>query len=84
MGRIDPCITVKTYKSNVYASHVDILDKDNNVVASVIYCPDDPLPCGAHVWITTDYKTRCIGKVSKPVCVFVCEEKVLDCGKEGC
>lgn len=60
-GDRDPVITVKSYKEgrkthheNNYASEVDILDKDGNIVASVVYRPDDPLPCGAKVWIETN------------------------------
>jgi len=48
-----PVITVKSYKDNVYAHEVDILDKDGNVIASVVYRPHKPLSCGAHVWIET-------------------------------
>ena len=52
-GKRDPVLTVKTYKSNDYAKSVDILDAQGNVVASVIYSPDKPLSCGAHVYIET-------------------------------
>lgn len=52
--RRDPPLTVKTYKSNTKASHVDIKDSEGNVVASVIYSPDKPLDCGAKVWIETE------------------------------
>ena len=45
----DPVLTVKTYKSNVYAHTVQI-----NGPSKVIYSPDRPLSCGAHVWIETD------------------------------
>lgn len=44
----DPVLTVKTYKSNVYAHEV-IIKGDSKVV----YSPDKALPCGAHVWIET-------------------------------
>jgi len=52
-GTTDPVLTVKTYKSNVYANTVDILDSDGKVIASVVYQPDKPLSCGARVWIET-------------------------------
>lgn len=52
-GSNDPVLTVKTYKSNRYASRVDIKDSSGEVVASVVYQPDAPLSCGAHVWIET-------------------------------
>jgi len=43
-----PVLTVKTYKTNQYAHEVEILGP-----CKVIYRPDKPLPCGAHVWIET-------------------------------
>ncbi len=48
-GTNDPCITVKTYKENFYAHRVGI-----GGPSSVVYSPDKPLSCGAHVWIETD------------------------------
>lgn len=54
----NPPITVKTYKSNNYGARVNILDKDGNVVARVIYRPESPLSCGAHVWIETNSKVE--------------------------
>ena len=47
----EPVITVKTYKSNEYASEVAI-----NGPSRVIYSPDKPLSCGAKVWIETEYE----------------------------
>lgn len=47
-GKRDPVITVKTYKSNTYASEIFI-----DGPCRVIYSPDKPLPCGAKVWIET-------------------------------
>lgn len=49
-----PVITVKTYKSNEYASSVVIHDKDGLPVARIIYSPDKPLSCGATVWVETE------------------------------
>lgn len=49
-------LTVKTYKSNIYADEVEIVDKDGNVIAKVVYSPDKPLSCGAKVWIEADSK----------------------------
>ena len=43
-----PCITVKTYKSNSYGHEVTI-----NGPSKVVYRPDNPLSCGAKVWIET-------------------------------
>ena len=47
----EPVITVKTSKSNTYASEVDILGK-----SKLVYKPLKPLPCGARVWIETEDK----------------------------
>ena len=44
----DPVLTVKTYKSNKYAHEVMV-----HGPCKVIYSPDQPLSCGAHVWIET-------------------------------
>lgn len=52
-GENRPVLTCKTYKSNNYAHEAVILDKDGNEVARVVYRPDAPLSCGAHVWIET-------------------------------
>jgi hypothetical protein len=48
-GTNKPVLTVKTYKSNNYAHEVII-----NGPSKVIYRPDKPLSCGAHVWIETE------------------------------
>ncbi|HEC64778.1 MAG TPA: hypothetical protein ENI23_05770 [bacterium] len=47
-GAQHPVLTVKTYKSNLRASQVDILGP-----SKVIYRPDKPLSCGARCWIET-------------------------------
>jgi hypothetical protein len=48
-GRQDPVLTVKTYKSNTYGSSVTI-----HGPSRIVYSPDKPLSCGAHVWIETE------------------------------
>lgn len=53
-GENEPVLTVKTYKSNDYGHTATIRDKDGKVVARVMYRPDNPLSCGAHVWIETE------------------------------
>ena len=53
-NEIEPVLTVKTYKDNRYAMQADIADNNGEVVASIIYRPDKPLSCGAHVWIETN------------------------------
>jgi hypothetical protein len=52
-GEREPVITVKTYKSNDYASSVEILG-----TSRLIYSPDKPLSCGATVWIETDAEVK--------------------------
>lgn len=47
-GANDPVLTVKTYKENRYAHEVSI-----NGPSKVVYSPNKPLSCGAHVWIET-------------------------------
>jgi hypothetical protein len=44
----NPVLTVKTYKENRYAHEVDIKGD-----CKVVYSPNKPLSCGAHVWIET-------------------------------
>jgi hypothetical protein len=47
-GVEDPVLTIKTYKDNIYAHEVEILGP-----SKIMYSPDKPLSCGAHVWIET-------------------------------
>jgi ribosomal protein L1 len=47
----EPVITVKTSKSNNYAKEVEILGK-----SKLVYKPNNPLSCGAKVWIETNQK----------------------------
>ena len=47
-GVNNPVLTVKTYKENRYAHEVEI-----DGPSKVVYSPDKPLSCGAHVWIET-------------------------------
>ena len=44
-----PVLTVKTYKSNDYGHEAQIQGP-----CKVVYRPDKPLSCGAHVWIETE------------------------------
>jgi len=48
-GSQDPVLTVKTYKTNTYASSVTI-----HGPSTIVYRPDKPLSCGAHVWVETE------------------------------
>ena len=52
-GAIDPVLTCKTYKSNTYAHEV-IIDGPSRIVFS----PDKPLSCRAHVFIETESKVK--------------------------
>jgi hypothetical protein len=54
-GATDPVLTIKTYKSNVYAHKVKIHGE-----SEIVYSPDNPLSCGAHVWIQTDSEVEVI------------------------
>ena len=51
----EPVLTVKTYKSNTYAHEVNIKGD-----SKVVYCPDKPLSCGAHVWIETQSEVEIV------------------------
>ncbi len=51
----DPVLTVKTYKDNKYAHEVEILGS-----SKIVYSPDKPLSCGAHVWIETQAEVNII------------------------
>ena len=54
-GATDPVLTIKTYKSNTYAHEVEILGP-----SKVVYSPNKPLSCGAHVWIETQAKINVV------------------------
>jgi len=54
-GVNDPVLTVKTYKSNNYAHDVEIKGPSR-----IVYSPNKPLSCGAHVWIETQSEVEII------------------------
>lgn len=54
-GKLEPVLTVKTYKSNDYAHEVSI-----DGPCKIIYRPNDPLSCGARVWIETESEVTLI------------------------
>ena len=56
-GERAPDLTLKTYKSNPYASEVEVLGP-----CRVVYRPDKPLSCGATVWIETQDDVRFISQ----------------------
>lgn len=55
-GERNPPLTVKTYKSNQYAYEVEIKGP-----CKIVYGPDKPLSCGAHVWLTTESEVIVLG-----------------------
>jgi hypothetical protein len=44
----EPVLTVKSYKDNKKCNRVKFDSGE------VVYSPDNPLPCGARVWVETD------------------------------
>jgi hypothetical protein len=50
-----PVLTVKTYKDNRLGDTAIIRDAAGKEIARIVYSPDKPLSCGAHVWIETQY-----------------------------
>lgn len=54
-GANEPVLTVKTYKANRYAHQVEIKGP-----SKIVYSPDKPLSCGAHVWIETQAEVEVI------------------------
>lgn len=59
LGTTDPCITVKASKQNRYTGEAQIVDKNGNVVAKIVYRPNKPLSCGAVCWVETDLEVLC-------------------------
>jgi len=57
---VEPVLTCKTYKSNTYAHEAVIVNDAGEEVARVVYRPDRPLSCGAHVWIETQLTVQTI------------------------
>jgi hypothetical protein len=49
-----PVISCKTYKDNRLGNTAIIRDAQGNEVCRVVYQPDNPLSCGARVWIETE------------------------------
>ena len=47
--KLDPVITCKTYKENIYGHEVHILGE-----SKLVYSPNKPLSCGARVWVETE------------------------------
>ena len=47
-GQGNPVLSVKTSQGNHYGHRVEIAGD-----STVVYSPDKPLSCGAHVWVET-------------------------------
>jgi hypothetical protein len=52
-GTNEPVLTVKNYKETKYAHEVEI-----NGPSKLVYSPEKPLSCGAHVWIETQAEVK--------------------------
>ena len=52
--RAEP-LTCKTYKDNTKAHEIMV-----DGPCRIVYRPDNPLPCGAHVWIETSSDIKVI------------------------
>jgi hypothetical protein len=72
-GEKNPVITVKNYKENKYAHEV-VIKGD----CKLIYKPESPLSCGAHVWIETDGEVEIIGEAINSKEIF-CKRNNSEC-----
>jgi hypothetical protein len=54
-GEREPVITAKTYRDNKYGSEVYV-----DGPCKIVYSPDNPLSCGAKVWIETKSGVRVV------------------------
>ena len=77
-GEREPVLTVKTYKDNKYGHEVII-----NGPCRIVYSPDKPLSCGAHVWIETDSEVEVIVEHHRSDRDRICGE-CDDRGHEAC
>lgn len=50
-----PVLTVKTYKSNTLCDEVII-----HGASRVVYSPENPLSCGARVWVETESEVEVV------------------------
>jgi|TARA_R100000479_G_C6218542_1_gene140780 hypothetical protein len=49
-----PVLRAQSDNGTLYGDSIHILSEDGDVVATIVYNPDNPLPCGARVWIETE------------------------------
>lgn len=54
-GKKLPPLSVKTYKDNTLCYGVNILGPSR-----VVYSPDNPLSCGAKVWVETEAEVEMV------------------------
>ena len=59
-GTNDPVITVKEGRSNRYAHIVEILGPSR-----MVYSPNNPLSCGAKVWVETEADVVLVNETKK-------------------
>lgn len=53
-GEEEKPLTMKSYKDNIRANEIILQDDRGKEVARVVYRPNKPLSCGAHVWIEVE------------------------------
>lgn len=53
-GSRNPPLSLRTYRSIEKAQKIQIVDDQGKVIATLKYQPDDPLKCGATVWLEAD------------------------------
>lgn len=49
-----PVLSAHNYKEINRGNRVDLLSEDGEVLATFVYNPENPLKCGATVWMVTD------------------------------
>lgn len=57
-GEVRPVLVAHSYKESKRGNRVDILDSDGEILATFVYRPENPLSCGATVWMVTDQPIR--------------------------
>jgi hypothetical protein len=55
-GKKKPVLSVKDYKTNTYCNNIKIYDKQGKLLLELKYRPENPLSCGAKVWLELDTK----------------------------
>jgi len=55
-----PAIIVRTYKGATRHHEVEFADNDGNVVGRIVHKQNDPLSCGAKVWVEIEGQVNVI------------------------